>query len=385
MRRFATPLAGLALLAAVAAAVYAVRPSPAAPPARRAPVGERIVRALARGIEFLLRQQSDDGAWRSDTYGTFKDGPALTPLALHALQEADHPAGPARERSARYLARMAKPGGSIDAGPAGLDYPVYTAALAVQSLSNENPTEFRAARDVWLAFLLARQLTEPNGWAPADPEYGGWGYCRTVPKKSMPGVLAPPLVESNLSATVFALDALHAAGHRDDARMRAAGRYVARMQNRDGGFHFIDGDPVRNKAGFPANSPTPNSYGSATADGVRGLLRTGRDAAAGRRWLVERFRPDTHPGDYVPAHESNREAVYFYYAASAAKTLRELKATEAGGGRWAERLGAELADRQQPDGSWRNPVSLVREDDPVTATCWAVTALANCRKVVEGK
>lgn len=385
MRRHAAPLASLLGLAAVAAGVYVVRPTPAPPTAPR-PLGEKVARALARGVEFLLRQQTDDGAWRSDTYGTFKDGTALTPLALVALQEADEPPGPARQRAGRFLARMVRPDGSIDGGPVGLDYPVYTAALTVQALSREDPAEFRGPRDAWLTFLLARQLTEPNGWSPADPEYGGWGYCRTIPTKPTPGVFAPPLVESNLSATVFALDALHAAGYRDPGRLAAAGRYVARMQNPDGGFHFIDGDPVRNKAGFATTSaPAPNSYGSASADGTRGLLRTGRDATAGRDWLTAHFRADTHPGAYAASHESNREAVYFYYAASAARTLRELGVADAGGGQWAPRIAAALAGRQGADGAWRNPVSLVREDDPVAATCWAVIALANCREMTSGR
>ena len=33
---------------------------------------------------------------------------------------------------------------------------------------------------------------------------------------------------------------------------------------------------------------------------------------------------------------------------------------------------------QKPDGSWANPVDLVRENDPLLATCWAVIALRNC-------
>src|SRR5262245_42770070 len=44
--------------------------------------------ALAAGVEYLLKQQSEDGAWRSDVYATFKDGTALTPLVVAALQEA---------------------------------------------------------------------------------------------------------------------------------------------------------------------------------------------------------------------------------------------------------------------------------------------------------
>jgi hypothetical protein len=381
MRKFAAPLASVLGLAAVAAGVYVARP--AAPPPAELPLEQKIARALSRGVEFLIRQQSDDGAWRSDTYGTFKDGTALTPLALNSLQDADHPDAAARQKAGRFLARMVRPDGAVDEGPVGLDYPVYTAALSVRALSRESAAEFCTPRDAWLRYLLARQLTEQNGWAPADPEYGGWGYCRTIPAKPKPGELAPPLVESNLSATVFALDALHAAGHADPKPAAAAGRYVVRLRTADGGFHFIAADPVRNKAGAGAGGW--NSYGSATADGVRGLLRTGGDVTAGRAWLAANFRPDTHPGTYAEPHAKNREAVYFYYAASASQTLRELNATEAGGGPWAPRLAEELVKRQAADGSWVNPVSLVREDDPVAATCWAVTALANCQKALAGK
>jgi len=42
--------------------------------------------------------------------------------------------------------------------------------------------------------------------------YGGWGFCAGLPRKPAADEFAPPLLESNLSATVFALQALHAAG-----------------------------------------------------------------------------------------------------------------------------------------------------------------------------
>lgn len=347
-------------------------------------------KSLAAGVAFLVKQQSGDGAWRSDVYATFKDGPALTPLVVCALQEAGEPGASAPgvrtaiRKGCDYLAKRVKADGTIENGESGLDYPVYTAALAVKVLSRPDSKDLLKARDAWLKYLLDRQLTEKLGWKPEDKQYGGWGYCRLVPKKPEPGAFAPPLVESNLSATVFALEALKAAGVTDRAVYDKALVFVRRCQNPDGGFHFIYDDPVRNKAGKSGDDPpTFHSYGSTTADGLRCLILAGEPDRAKIRaatdWLRTHFKPDSHPGKYIAAHEPNRNAVYFYYAASAAKALRAAKVTEAGGQPWAQALASELAKRQKSDGSWANPVELVRENDPIVATACAVTALANCK------
>jgi hypothetical protein len=206
-----------------------------------------------------------------------------------------------------------------------------------------------------------------------------------IPKKPEPNVLAPNLIESNLSATVFALDALKAANELDDTTARAALVFVRRCQNSDFGFHFIYDDPVRNKAGV-ANAQPPwfHSYGSTTADGLRALILCGEPVdsewrAGARVWLMNHFRADTHPGVYAKAYEPNREAVYYYYAASVSRVLRDLHAKEAGKVDWATALSTELARRQYKDGSWANPIELVRENDPIVATCNAVSALAKCK------
>ena len=47
---------------------------------------------------------------------------------------------------------------------------------------------------------------------------------------------------------------------------------------------------------------------------------------------------------------------------------------------WANELAAELKKHQRDDGSWSNPVELVRENDPVVATAQAVLALSRCKK-----
>ena len=148
----------------------------------------------------------------------------------------------------------------------------------------------------------------------------------------------------------------------------------------DGGFHFIYDDPVRNKAGMIGDDGKKfHSYGSATADGARALALCGRKEGLyvddARAWLKKHFRPDRHPGNYAKGMEANRNAVYFYYAMSAAKALREAGPVERP---WATELANELTRRPRPDGSWANQLDLVRENEPLVATSYAVMALATC-------
>jgi squalene-hopene/tetraprenyl-beta-curcumene cyclase len=375
------------------------------------PLQERIDRALSAATGFLLDRQSPDGAWRSETYGAFKDGGSLTPLALQALLAT--PASDQRDaachKGAAYLAAMVQPDGSIDAGPHGLSYPVYTAALAVQALSLSDTESHRRGRAGWLAFLRQRQLTEELGWQPTDREYGGWGFSSGLPRKPPPGEAVPPLVESNLSATVFALDALRTDGKVDDAIRRKALVFVQRCQNYcddskrrdpaldDGGFFFIYDDPVRNKAGVAgtdgAGRKRYRSYGSTTADGLRALLRCGLPldhprVVAARQWLEKHFSADSHPGAYAQDRASARPAVYYYYCYSLARAFKEAGVNEVPAGtgevRWVEGLAEALLRHQREDGSWSNPAVAVREDDPVVASCLAVTALAACRAGTTG-
>ena len=321
-----------------------------------------IAGTLRRGVAYLLSQQVAGGAFASDTYAAFRDGTALTPLVLHALQRvtalADLTAD-ARRKAVNFLTAFTRPDGTLNPGPDGFAYPVYTAALATRTLQGP-------ARDAFRRELLARQLTEAHGWTPAEAHYGGWGYYPGVPRKPAPGVPVPAhhLLESNLSATRFALQALAACGPLPADVATKAAAFVARMQTPDGGYHFVTGDPVRNKAG--QIDGVMRSYGSATADGLLCERLLGQPGTRPRAWLREHARADRHPGDYVPAHEANRDAVYFYYAAAVTEALPEVRPA----------LSECLAETQSNDGSWSNRLELVREDDPVLATTYAVLALA---------
>lgn len=368
---------------------------------------EKIDAALAKAVRFLIKQQSDDGSWRSEHYGPFKEGGALTPLVLQTLLAA--PPSKETEASCRkgadYLAARVKADGSIDPGPQGLSYPLYTSAGAVVVLSHASNARHQKARDAWRAFFCQRQLTEDLGWQPEDKPYGGWGYCATLPRKPQKtGEPLAPLTESNLSATVFALDALKAVGRKaDDPAIRKALVFVKRCQNYrddpkqreedfdDGGFFFMYDDPVRNKAGVAgkdrAGQERYYSYGSMTADGWRALLLCGQSAndprvKAAHAWMETNFRGHMHPGKYAKDREINRDAVYYYYCCSLTQTLltTDLKKPS-----WAEVLAKVLGSKQREDGSWANALVPQREDDPMVATCLAAQALAGCRRVLGAK
>jgi squalene-hopene/tetraprenyl-beta-curcumene cyclase len=368
----------------------------------------RCERSLDAAGRFLLSRQSDDGSWRSDVYGPFKDGGSLTPWVAIALLGVPRSArrDAACRKAVNYLAGMAKSDGTIDEGEFGLSYPVYTAAGVVLVLSRSEGAAHLKARDAWLTYLRQRQLTEDLGWQRTDKEYGGWGYASGLPRKPR----EEELTESNLSATAFALRALRAAGlPATDPAIGRALTFVERCQNYrvdrksreaaydDGGFFFIHDDPARNKAGTAGRDRAGRerffSYGSTTADGLRSLVACGLPlhhprVMAARRWLEAHFRADRHSGRFAPEREDKREAVYYYYAWSVAEALATtagpMVRTDRGAVHWAEALADELVRRQRKDGSWVNPAQFVREDDPLVATPLATAALAICRAGVAG-
>jgi hypothetical protein len=385
----------IALSAAVAAAVE--------PPPQLA----RIDAAARRAANYLIAQQSPDGAWRSEVYPPFRAGDTLTPLVLAALVE--RPGALTREppiaAGIDYLAGMLAADGRIAPPPDGFAYSVYTSAGAVIVLSRAGP-RYERARDAWLGFLLERQLIESLGWSESDSFYGGWGYAKDPPRKPGPSEPLAPLSVPNLSATVFALSALRAAAVDPVApEVQKALRFVRSCQNYsddsaqrvsaggDGGFFFMPGDPVRNKAGIVRTAGVSRfaSYGSATVDGLRALAfgAQAEDAprtAAAWQWLAENFQVERHPGRYEPAREAARDAVYYYYCHSLAALLADAEAWPASmpidSTRWAATIAAELVTRQRPDGSWVNAAVDVREDDPLVATSFALRALALARRAI---
>jgi hypothetical protein len=369
--------------------------------------------ALAKAASFMIAKQSADGAWRSETYGCFKGGSELTPLVLNALffiPQAGKPALESYRKGINFLVGMVGPDGKISAGAHGLNFPVYTSATTSWLVLKENKSkEHLRARDAWLAFLRGRQLNEALGWAPSDPEYGGWGFSLDPPKKPGPGQTKGAFFESNLTATVFGIGALSSAGiERKDPAWQAALTFVKKCQNftddpdkadpqfDDGGFFFMPGDALQNKAGLAGKDrfgrERYNSYGTMSGDGLRALLQCGLKPdhpriVAAKKWLQKNFSLEANPGTFEKGREVLRGATYYYYLWSIAHVLTRLGVVELetsrGKIKWAEQMADKLLERQKSDGSWVNRYTDAKEDDPLVSTPWAATCLAICRQVIK--
>ena len=319
--------------------------------------------ALRRGCQYLWSQQGQDGGWHSRTYGLLKSGQSLTGFVLNALlqvppQTCQPPAG-ALDRALAFLDRNTNAEGAVGKMDALLyDYPNYATALAVQALR-------RAGRSggALVAWLRTQQFTEEHGWQLGDAAYGAWGMGGE-PR------IAPNAGHVDLSMTRHALQALAAAGvPASDPAFTRARVFVERCQNPDGGFFFSTVVLDANKAG--QDGPQYRSYGTATADGILALLAMGTPAdsdrvRSARRWLAANDQPDGAPGFIGPAYRRWTTGLRFYYAAASAEAF----------GSVSPKLAASLEASERSDGGWRNVENLVKEDDPLIATGFAVAALS---------
>jgi hypothetical protein len=329
---------------------------------------------LARGAEYLWKQQAADGGWHSHTYGLLRSGQSLTPFVLDALLEvpAEVYATPAAkvDRALEFIRTHTQPDGALGlAEPDIPDYPNYATALAVSALCRAHCGGWEQPAKRMTAYLRTQQFTEQNGWHARDPVYGAWGMGggRRTP---------PDTGHVDLSMTRYVIDALRASGvPATDPALQHARIFVERCQNfdpqhpdaRDGGFFFSTTEFDTNKAGHEGDHF--RSYGTTTADGILALRATGNGSYdlrvdAAQRWLITHHHDMRVPGFIGEAYHRWPQGLAFYYAAAATRVFPAPGVSEA------------LLRTQRPDGSWSNPENLVKEDDPLIATAFAVRALA---------
>jgi len=351
-----------------------------------APKKDAATDSLRRGVEYLMSRQADDGGWHSTTYGSMKQGAAVTSAAVYALshlptdeiQGRRHALLGALEFLQQGIAKqgyVANPDGSAD-------FPTYaTAMLLVAAKRLELPiTNDEAAR--LTKFVADAQLTETRKFGKDSVHYGGWdlmGAQRIIGQTS----------GTNVSISRFATEALALSKSEESKAARQRVRRWSRgIQNLpgDGGFFFTpDVYSENNKALFDEVERNdiqvrrPRAYGTCTCDGLLLLIAAGLNAdderiAAAVRWLVDNPSIDIVPGFQKDAQATNwQKGLRFYYYAALAKTLPHLPKKAASSRRAA--LIKVLVETQRADGSCRNSSARMREGDPLICTSFAITAL----------
>jgi prenyltransferase beta subunit len=314
---------------------------------------------LRHAAEYLWSQQASDGGFHSSTYGLLKSGQSLTPFVLLALlgipQSESSPPARAAERALDFIAANTKADGALGlVDETSADYPNYATALAVSVIIKSGSSAHRKLIESMVAQLRMQQFSESNGWSSKDAPYGGWGMGGPIHRP-------PEAGHVDLSMTRFVLESLQLFGvPPSDPAMTRALVYLRRSQNADGGFHFSPVNPEINKAGQTDEGFA--SYGSATADGVLALRAVGVSDTDPRiskaiTWLKDHHLPDRVPGFEAEIGQPWELGLRFYYAHAVSRVMPDLP--------------IELP-QQNSDGSFRNPVNLVKEDDPLIATTFAL-------------
>lgn len=346
---------------------------------------------LDRGVDWLLAQQAADGGWHSETYGNMQGGVGNTALVLSALACVHEASREPRTRDfcrgVKFLTAHLSEDGLLSGTDGVPDYPVYATALLVTAVTRSADTPPARVPLSRLCDGLAKaQRNTVDGYSRDHPDFGGWG--------SLSNPHRGPYDEgpSNVSVTAHVLEALSVTKSLTPAARADALLFLNRCQNRDveeleeGGFCFtfrLD-DPL-NKAGLfrtKSGGIRARSYRSATCDGLAGLLacdiaRTDSRVVEAVSWLS---RPALPTDNQVPAaekeiaHPSFQSGLDFYTVAALMRVMERLddpKLTEL-----QSRVIQGLLHRQNEDGSWSNPCSAMREDDPLIATAFMVEALA---------
>ncbi len=345
---------------------------------------------IPRAIAWLMAHQQTDHLWRSEHYGNLKSGAAITALVLYALAHADpqavEPHRDSLQAACDALVPEIQRRGHVS-NPDGPDYPTYASAMllvAVERLKLRLPDE---SRDRLTAYLIESQIDQAEGYSTDDPDFGGWDMLGSTngPRKT---------TGTNISVGTTVAEALaNSESPGAKTALLAYRDWLAKCQNlsTDGGFYFHATRPHDgNKAGWHDESEQsartlPRSYGTATADGLRSLKAcdvSSDDEALQKAvaWLQSHPSIDAVPGFELSPDKSWTDGLLFYYLYAFAKTLDDLPPEARTSA--AAQIRDHLIRQQNSDGSWQNPSSRMREDDPLIATCFALIALSHAERTL---
>ena len=364
---------------------------------------------IQQGVTQLLSLRREDGLWPG-YLDPERPSVAVSALAAWALRRAASPEAEAAlpDVLARLREHQAEDGALSDRFSL-YQHRVYGTSLLLLALGADPAhAEARQRAREW---LTRAQVQETHGVDCYDPRWGGWSYRDDY----------GPDLRTDVSTARFALVALDAGElPGEDPAWGRARAFLDETQNlvlrldparypeeaeqearayRDGGFAF---GPRMSKAMHDALGPLVvyRSYGSATADGLLGLLaldrvdgsrhtgpglpRLDERALAALTWLARRYDLGLNPG-FKSGAAAWGHGIYYYWLAALAEALQRAGVWSVAGvdGKehaWAAELVRLFANLlQENKGRYVGPSRMMHEDSPTLAASLAILALAAAR------
>ncbi|XZE51451.1 prenyltransferase/squalene oxidase repeat-containing protein [Planctomycetaceae bacterium SH139] len=333
---------------------------------------------VEKGFDYLSKEgQADDGTFSG------RVGPGVTALVITAaIRHGRSLDDPLVAKGLAALEGFVKPAGGIYGNGRLKNYETCVAMVcfAEANKTGKYNTILQNAKD----FVTGVQYGTGER-KPSDPWYGGVGYG---------GPERPDL--SNTGYMIEALRAVEA--EPSDPAIQRALAFVSRCQNLDSKFNDTAFAAKVNDGGFYYEIPTtkidpstseerftPNgglrSYGSMGYTGLKSMIYAGLTAEDSRvkaalQWIKDHYDVENNPG-------MGSAGLYYYYhtfaaglSAAGIKLLTDSKGVEHD---WKADLIAELASRQNEDGSWSNENQRWFENDKNLATAFALLSLSYCQ------
>lgn len=331
-----------------------------------------------KGLTYLATQGQSDA-------GTFSDrvGPGVTALAItSALRNGKTIDEPMVAEGLKALESFVKPDGGIYGNGRLMNYETCVAMLCFSEANKNGQYNeiLQRAKD----FVTGKQYGEGRR-KPSDPWYGGVGYG---------GAGRPDL--SNTGYLIEALRAMEASP--DDPAIQRALVFVSRCQNLESKYNDTEFADKIDDGGFYYEIPTtkidpstsderysPNgglrSYGSMGYTGLKSMIFAGLSkedprVKAALDWIRSHYTVENNPG-------MGSAGLYYYYHTFAAGLnaagINKLQDADGVEHDWKADLIAELAERQNEDGSWSNENQRWFENDKNLATSFALLSLGYCK------
>ncbi len=333
---------------------------------------------VGKGLAYLAKEGQSEA-------GTFSDrvGPGVTALAVtSAFRNGKTPDDPMVAEGLEALESFVKPDGGIYGNGRLRNYETCVAMLCFAEANRGGRYDaiLRRAKE----FVTGMQYDQARR-DPSDPWYGGVGY----------GGAGRP----DLSNTGYLIEALRAVeSGPEDPAIRRALVFVSRCQNLhaqfndtqfadkidDGGFYYeiptTKIDPSTSDERYTPNGGL-RSYGSMGYTGLKSMIFAGLNeedprVKAALQWIADHYTVESNPG-------MGSAGLYYYYHTFAAGLnaagIKTMKDSDGNEHDWKKDLIAELAERQNADGSWSNDNGRWFENDKNLATSFALMALGYCK------